>query len=618
MLRTRNSRLTRAVQQWSTRNATHFSSLADLTASMASVSGSLKPNAAEKSDSAEYDLVVVGGGSGGLAAAKEAARLGAAVALVDYVAPSPAGSKWGLGGTCVNVGCIPKKLMHHAAGLGEHAQDAVAFGWDTGAQPADPSGYGTVAGGLHHDWERLTAAVADVRRSSNWMYKTALWDENVAYENAFAALNSDGKHVDLWNKPPSPSALAVEGGGGQLADAQAPSKKLAAQSILLAPGTRPRSLYDTTGTPLDAVCITSDDVWTLPVRPQHAVIVGAGYIALETAGFLRGLGSDVTLIMRSQPLRAFDSAFASRVLQDLERRGVRVVRGLLGGVQGASSGSAAAGSDITSTAHVAVQHGDSSTVEEIQCDALINATGRTATSTAWMNLPAAGVLDLRSTSGFLRVDADSCAVHTDSADAAWKHGSVFAVGDAVQDSPQLTPWAIHEGRRLAQRLFGGSSAGSNSHNVPTVVFTPLEYSCVGLTWEEAEAKHGAGLVEGYHTNMTPTEWSPPELWKPKNVCSAKVFVALPDTPAVRSALAAGTPAAEVVPADEQKVVGMHFLGPHAGEVMQGFAAAMNTGALTLHTLRNTVGVHPTLAEEFTSAEVTVSSGASADKALCCG
>lgn len=73
----------------------------------------------------EYDLVVLGGGSGGLAAAKEAANLGAKVAVLDYVTPTPLGTKWGLGGTCVNVGCIPKKLMHQAALLGEAIQVSV-------------------------------------------------------------------------------------------------------------------------------------------------------------------------------------------------------------------------------------------------------------------------------------------------------------------------------------------------------------------------------------------------------------------------------------------------------------------------------------------------------------
>jgi thioredoxin reductase (NADPH) len=146
----------------------------------------------------------------------------------------------------------------------------------------------------------------------------------------------------------------------------------------------------------------------------------------------------------------------------------------------------------------------------------------------------------------------------------------------------------------------------------------MEYACVGLSQEAAVAKYGGGCVEGYHTNMTPTEWAPPDLWKPKNACAVKIIVQLPATDAVAMAVEAGQAPSSLVPPEEQRVVGLHFLGPHAGEVIQGFAAALQTGALTLATLRATVGVHPTLAEEFTYAEVTSSSGASGDKALCCG
>lgn len=76
----------------------------------------------------EYDYFVIGGGSGGLSSAKEASQLGAKVALADFVQPSPAGTVWGLGGTCVNVGCIPKKLMHFSSYFGEHYLDQIECG----------------------------------------------------------------------------------------------------------------------------------------------------------------------------------------------------------------------------------------------------------------------------------------------------------------------------------------------------------------------------------------------------------------------------------------------------------------------------------------------------------
>ena len=95
----------------------------------------------------DYDLIIIGGGSGGLASSKEAARFGAKVAVFDYVEPSPLGTTWGLGGTCVNVGCIPKKLMHQAAILGELSEDAKAFGWEFGPERK------------RHDWTKMVTAV---------------------------------------------------------------------------------------------------------------------------------------------------------------------------------------------------------------------------------------------------------------------------------------------------------------------------------------------------------------------------------------------------------------------------------------------------------------------------
>ena len=199
--------------------------------------------AASKDDEAPYDLFVIGGGSGGLAAAKQAAQMGAKVGLADYVPPSPAGSTWGLGGTCVNVGCIPKKLLHHAAQLGEAAQDAAVFGWNTGATLPPSTGHGPIAGGLSLDWDRLVAAVSDVRRSSNWMYKSALWDEGVVYENAFAALGTQAGSVDLWKQPPSPPALAVQGRGGGIHSVAPPIHQCTPSGCYLPLGRAPAACW---------------------------------------------------------------------------------------------------------------------------------------------------------------------------------------------------------------------------------------------------------------------------------------------------------------------------------------------------------------------------------------
>uniref|UniRef100_A0A8C3MX87 Uncharacterized protein n=1 Tax=Geospiza parvula TaxID=87175 RepID=A0A8C3MX87_GEOPR len=123
-------------------------------------------------DSYDYDLIVIGGGSGGLAAAKEAAKYEKKVMVLDFVMPTPQGSSWGLGGTCVNVGCIPKKLMHQAALLGQALQDSRKFGWQFTEE-------------VKHNWMTMTESVQNYIGSLNWGYRVALRDKKVTYENAY-------------------------------------------------------------------------------------------------------------------------------------------------------------------------------------------------------------------------------------------------------------------------------------------------------------------------------------------------------------------------------------------------------------------------------------------------
>ena len=132
-----------------------------------------------------FDLVVVGGGSGGIAAAKEASSLGAKVALLDYVSPSARGTEWGLGGTCVNVGCIPKKLFHRAAELGRLvSRDARAFGWGGGVG----GGSGTAFSSLRHSWASLVPQIRDHILSLNFGYRSQLLESGVEYVNAFGTV----------------------------------------------------------------------------------------------------------------------------------------------------------------------------------------------------------------------------------------------------------------------------------------------------------------------------------------------------------------------------------------------------------------------------------------------
>merc|ERR1712233_226608 len=124
----------------------------------------------------DYDLVVIGGGSGGLAASKEAAALGKKVAVLDFVKPTPLGTQWGLGGTCVNVGCIPKKLMHTAALHHESQKDSVNYGWEY------------AKGAPTHSWEKMVQNVSDYIGGLNWGYRVELRDNSVDYVNAYGSL----------------------------------------------------------------------------------------------------------------------------------------------------------------------------------------------------------------------------------------------------------------------------------------------------------------------------------------------------------------------------------------------------------------------------------------------
>eukprot|EP00808_Paulinella_micropora_P019338 g17500.t1 len=157
---------------------------------------------------------------------------------------------------------------------------------------------------------------------------------------------------------------------------------------------------------------------------------------------------------------------------------------------------------------------------------------------------------------------------------------IFALGDVAENRPELTPAAIQAGHLLAKRLFGKSTALMDYNHVATTVFTPLEYACIGMTEEQLKAS-SLPSKEVYHAYFTPLDWAALDLHRDR--CYAKALTT------------------------NGKIIGLHFLGPHAGEVMQGFAVAFKLG-MTITDLQETVGIHPTTAEELTVPMVTKSSG----------
>ena len=169
--------------------------------------------------------------------------------------------------------------------------------------------------------------------------------------------------------------------------------------------------------------------------------------------------------------------------------------------------------------------------------------------------------------------------------------SIYAIGDILHTSPQLTPVAIKTGRLLARRLFGQSSQLMDFRYIPTTVFTPLEYGAIGLSEEAAIALYGDDNIEVYHSSFEPLEWSPlrqssRQVERPRYACYVKLVCHIPDS---------------------LRIIGYHFLGPNAGEVTQGFSTAMLLGA-TKGDFDRTVGIHPTVAEQLTTLKNTKRSG----------
>uniref|UniRef100_A0AAY4BKJ3 Thioredoxin-disulfide reductase n=1 Tax=Denticeps clupeoides TaxID=299321 RepID=A0AAY4BKJ3_9TELE len=431
----------------------------------------------------DYDIVVIGGGSGGLACSKEAAQLGKKVAVLDYVEPSAKGTKWGLGGTCVNVGCIPKKLMHQAALLGSAVKDGQKYGIRSHQQRI-------------HVIRGVTAEIS-----------------------AFVVYVKSDKNVIKTSQ--------VSG-------------------------------------VVRTLCFLLSQV-------PGAVEYGITNVALECAGFLTGVGLDTTVMVRSIGLRGFDQQMAGLVTDYMEAYGTKFAwKCVPKKVEKLPSGTL----QVTWTDMLSKRD------ECDTFDTVLWAVGR-APETQHLGLEKAGV-QINQETGKIVVGPDE----------ATSVPNIYAIGDISQGRPELTPTAIKAGKLLARRLARQASEFMNYDNVPTTVFTPLEYSCVGLSEQEAELRHGKDAIEVFHAFYKPLEFTVAE--RDASQCYIKVVC-----------LRGG----------DQRILGMHFTGPNAGEVTQGFALGFQCGATYPHLL-NTVGIHPTSAEELTKVHITKRSGLDATVTGC--
>lgn len=442
----------------------------------------------------DYELIAIGAGSGGLSVAERAASYGAKCAVIE---------KGKLGGTCVNVGCVPKKIMWFGAGLAHALDDARDYGF-----AVERKGF---------DWAHLIEKREGYIRGINNWYHNYLADSNIQSIAGFA------KFMDAHT-------LDVDG------------KKITANRIVVSPGTKPM-VPDIKGAEHG---ITSDGFFELVQQPQRVAIVGSGYIAVELACLLNGLGTEVSLYLRREHiLRSFDNMLRETLLEQMLDDGVDIFpRTRLAEVRKQADGKLCL---VDEKGHC-----------NDEFDQLIWAIGREP-NTAGMQLDAAGIKT--DGEGFITTDL----FQQTSVD------NIFALGDVTGRAP-LTPVAIAAARRLADRLYNNqTSRHLDYQNIPTVVFSHPPIGTVGLTEEEARAQHG-DAVKIYSTRFTAMYNSMTE----HKVQTAMKLVCI---------------------GPQEKVIGCHIIGPGADEMLQGFAVAVRMGA-TKKDFDDTVAIHPSSSEEL--------------------
>jgi glutathione reductase (NADPH) len=437
----------------------------------------------------KFDLVVIGAGSGGVAAARRAAAHGAHVLIAE------AGR---VGGTCVIRGCVPKKLMMYAGGFSQAFVEAERFGWSPVAARFDMS-----------RWAQAKAQEIDRLEG---IYRKLLGESGVELASGRARLL--GEH-------------AVQIG----------ERRVHADKVLVATGGRPAR----DALPGLQLAMSSDDVLDLRQIPASLLVIGGGYIAVEFASIVAGLGAQVTLAFRdTAPLRGFDADLRTRLARSLADRGITVAAAV--GLRSLERGPDG----------FCLRRADGST---LRAEAALNATGRLP-NTAELGLEALGiVLDAR---GAIAVDADS----------RTSVPRVWAIGD-VTNRKNLTPVAIAEGRAFADTEFGRLRGRVDHRNVASAVFTDPPIATIGLSEAEAIA---LGPMDVYEADFRP----------------------------MKTHFAGGitrTYMKLVVDGLSDRVLGIHMIGADAPEIVQALAVAFTLGA-TKRDFDRTVAVHPTAAEEF--------------------
>ena len=447
----------------------------------------------------DFDLFVIGAGSGGVRAARFAAGFGAKVAVVE--------SRY-LGGTCVNVGCVPKKLLVYGAHFAEDFEQAQGFGWSLGE--------------ANFDWATLIANKDKEIHRLNGIYRNLLVNSGVTL------LEGHGKLL-------GPHQVEVNG------------QCYSAQHILIATGGWPQ-IPDIPGS---EHAISSNEAFFLKTLPKRVLVVGGGYIAVEFAGIFHGLGANTQLLYRGDLfLRGFDGAVRRHLQEELIKRGLGL---------NFNADIERIDKQVDGSLKATLKDG-----RELEADCIFYATGRR---------PMLDNLGLENTAvtldrnGFIQVDEQyqTC------------EPSVLALGDVI-GRVQLTPVALAEGMAVARRLFKPEQYRPVDYSmIPTAVFSLPNIGTVGLSEEQARE-------QGHEVQIFESRFRPMKLTLTE--CQERTLMKL------------------VVDAKTDKVLGCHMVGPDAGEIVQGLAIALKAGATKQH-FDETIGVHPTAAEEFVTLRTPV-------------
>ena len=439
----------------------------------------------------KFDLFVIGGGSGGVRAARFGASLGLKVGLAEG---------WDLGGTCVNRGCVPKKLYSYSSHFSEEFKLMTSYGWSFKEKS--------------FSWKKLVDNKKKELLRLSQIYKSLLETSNVEIFKGYA------KFFDAHS--------IIVG-----------DYKIHSKKFLIAVGTYPKKLNFLASNHI----ITSDEAFDLKSLPKKILILGGGYIAVEFASIFNGLGVDTSICIRGKKiLKGFDEDVVDNLTEQMQKKGIKIITGNFPNQITKKS---------SSPFNVIFNNNETK-----KYDAVMEAVGREA-NVQNLNLDIANV----------NLSKNNSVVVNDYFQTSNKN--IYAIGDVI-DRIQLTPVAIAEAMNLINNLVNKKKNKFNYNNIPTAVFSNPNLACIGYSEEEAKKKFKN--IDVFRSNFKPLKYSLSKL-------DERVFVKL------------------IVKKSDNKVVGLHYLGENAAEIIQGFSVAVVKG-LKKSDFDKTIGIHPSSAEEI--------------------